>query len=129
MNKTLKEVKTVGADLVVWEGILALTSGAAVDNANSSLPAGITVAKTATGEYTLTFDVNYKPLGRVTVQVTTEKAAAAALWGEIKTGYVAATGTIVLRTANGAGAATDAAAATKLHLLLTARRSSQTAGT
>lgn len=122
-----KDCKTYGAELVVWEGVLALTSGAAVDATNSSLPAGITASKTGTGEYTLTFGTDYKPFGRVTCQVTTEKASAAAIHGEIKSGY--SSGTIVLRTVNASFAATDCSAATKLHVLLTARLSSQTAGT
>lgn len=89
------------------DGYISLASDASIVTATSSFPPGVTVAKTGTGVYTLTFSCPFNKIF-VTPTFQTTTAAGVALYAQ--NGSVTAT-TAEIRLVNGSGAATNPAAA------------------
>lgn len=87
------------------DGYVAIAADASVIAATSKLPPGVTVAKTETGVYTLTFS---KPFNLLVCTPTFQSTAAVALFAQ--NGLVT-TQTVAVRLVNGSGTATNPSAA------------------
>ena len=87
------------------DGYISIAADASVIAATSSIPPGVTVEKTATGVYTLTFSRAYNQLF---CKPTFQSTAAKALFAQNGT---VTSSTIEIRLVNGSGTATDPTAA------------------
>ena len=101
---------------VVLAGKISLSAAAAVDS--SDIPFA-SVAKTGTGEYTITLDDAYQALRSCTMSMQTAED----LTARISSHDVASAKTIVIETAT-AATATDATAAAEIHVHLSLKDSS-----
>ena len=102
------------------EGYIGLTSGAAVDASNTLLN-GATVAKSGTGEYTVTLSRKYKTLYNCQVSFESDTDVDIAVQiDSIDVAGASATKTIVLKTMAGA-TPTDVSAAARVFFYLAVR--------
>jgi hypothetical protein len=112
-----KEIGSLERGMVFMSGVLAIASDASV---TSESLLGASVAKTGTGEYTITLEDSYVSL--LSCNLTLEAATAVDLVPQIKSVDVVSAKTIVIRLL-AVATATNPSAACKLHIALKLKNS------
>lgn len=119
-NRTFNPPRALEKELVTLVGKVAISSGAAV---GTKVGRGFSIAKTATGEYTVTLQDKYMQLLGASFSV--EGSGTIVVLPELKSEDVAGAGTLIIKTTTkSTGATADTSVAFTLRLTLHLRNSS-----
>ena len=113
-NRTFNDVQALNKFGKIIAGVFEIAAGGAVSGVN--IGKGFTVAKSGTGEYTVTLADKYN--GLISGQVQVEAAVNVDLVGQITSHDVAAASPNIVISLLAAAVATDPAAVTKVHFFL-----------
>lgn len=119
-NRLFQTPRALQKEVILIQGIINLSAAAAVA---STVGTGFSVAKTTTGTYTITLADIYPALEAAEFTLF-EAAGGALLVKGVSHSVAASPATVVVKTCNTSGTATDTAAAISIHFALRLKNTS-----